>query len=73
MQEGLQKQLQVVLRYHYHYMKGRAGGAAEESHCRSCACDRDRVYGATVCLSPHSPPFVRGGHLHAFDKRVLCQ
>ena len=30
-QEGLQKQLQVVLRYHYHYMKSRAGGAAEES------------------------------------------
>eukprot|EP00964_Phaeocystis_antarctica_P073321 scaffold44984_cov77-Phaeocystis_antarctica.AAC.2 len=24
---------------------------------------------ATVCLSPHSPPFVRGGHLHAFDGR----
>eukprot|EP00964_Phaeocystis_antarctica_P019884 scaffold10961_cov56-Phaeocystis_antarctica.AAC.2 len=24
---------------------------------------------ATVYLSPHSPPFVRGGHLHAFDRR----
>eukprot|EP00964_Phaeocystis_antarctica_P069299 scaffold42081_cov72-Phaeocystis_antarctica.AAC.2 len=24
---------------------------------------------ATVCLSPHSPPLVRGGHLHAFDRR----
>ena len=32
---------------------------------RSCACDRDRVYGATVCLSSHSPPFVSGDHLHA--------
>ena len=30
--------------------------------------DRDRVYGD--CLpnaSSHSPPLVRGGHLHAFD------
>ena len=24
---------------------------------------------ATVCPSPHSPPLVRGGHLHAFDRR----
>eukprot|EP00964_Phaeocystis_antarctica_P060059 scaffold35779_cov69-Phaeocystis_antarctica.AAC.1 len=24
---------------------------------------------ATVCLSPHSPPLVRSGHLHAFDRR----
>eukprot|EP00964_Phaeocystis_antarctica_P027092 scaffold15255_cov83-Phaeocystis_antarctica.AAC.2 len=24
---------------------------------------------ATVCLSPHSPLFVRGGRLHAFDGR----
>ena len=28
---------------------------------------------ATVCLSPHSPPLVRGGHLHAFDERVLLR
>ena len=28
---------------------------------------------ATVCPSPHSPPLVRGGHLHAFDERLLCQ
>ena len=29
-----------------------------------CVAETESI--ATVCLSPYSPPLVRGGHLHAF-------